>query len=357
LSGTARKLSTLSVSGLLILFAVLPFLSLTTAAALPSNCTQSGISVSCTYYADSALSTSPKCYDSDGGVYSSSLDDAVPAAGTINNGACAVYVGPEIQVTGLSFTTYLGRVLQPFGSVYSNLFAGPSVDAINSGGYSVGQAYIGQLGDGPGSCSPPTLSGIDKAATLYSSSIILSPGEVLVFLGSGSGAAATCTGETAGGQDTPSSFTITGNEVGTTTVTTTATQTQTSTATVTSTVTATAISTVLTNTMVTTGTCITATSTPELVMGVPQEDPTTVTSTVNATTTTTTTTVLTTTVTTTLPVTETSTLTTCTTAPITTTVPQFPVAGLGALALVALLLPVLAILMRARRNNMPRSAV
>ena len=356
MSSTARKLSTLSISGLIVLFAILPFLSSTTAAALPSNCTQSGISVSCTYYADSALSTSSLCYYTSGSSYLPTLDGSVPAAGTTFNASCAVYAGPEIQVTGLSITTYLGQVFVAFTPAFSKVYAGPSADAIASGSYLVGYADIGQLPSGGGSCSSPSLSATDETATLSSGSIVVSPGEVLTFY-PGSGEAAACTGVTAGGQDTPTSFTITGNEVGTTTVTTTATQTQTSTASVTSTVTAIATSTTFTTTMVTTGACITATATPQAVPEVPQQDPTTVTSTVDSTTTIITTTVLTTTITTTIPVTETRTQTTCTTTSNPTTVPQFPIAGLGALALVALLLPVLALLIRLRRSSIPSSAV
>ena len=337
----------MSISGLILLFAVLPFLSLTTAAALPSNCTQSGISVSCTYYADSALSSSSQCNNGLGSFYAM-LDVSIPGPGiTANPGFCGAYSGPELLITSVTTNVYVNPYST--GAESASLLAGESVLALSPPGHTVASGHVGTLDGISSSCSQAFT---DVSLALNNASIVLNPG-VTLFFGLG-GESNTCTGAAVGGQDTPTSVTITGTEVGTTTVTTTATQTQTSTSSVTSTVTATAISTVLTNTTVTTGACITATATPYGVPEVPQ-DPTTVTSTVNATTTTTTTTTLTATVTTTLPVTETTTLTTCTTSS-PTTVPQFPVAGLGALALVALLLPVLALLIRLRRNSIPSTA-
>jgi len=358
-----RTLSVALLGALFVLMSVVPFLSISTAAGLPANCTSSGTSVSCTYYADSTLSTASQCFSTSGDTYLGSLDEAVPAAGSAVDGFCAVYSGPEIQVTGLSFTVYLGTVMAPDTPIVAAVSAGPSIDAIQfSSGDEVGYAPVGTPSAPGGSCSPPTVSTIDKTGTLGSGPFVITPGEVLLLNG-GDGFASVCTGATVGGQDTPTSFTITGNEVGTATVTTTGTvtSTATSTATVTDTVTSTSTQIQTSTATITTGPCSTTSASastlgPALVLHANTiADSTTDTATATATTTSTTTVTSTVTNTATTTATATVTQSTCSTvtstSPPTTGVPQFSFPGLSALMLVALLLPAVLLMNKMRSGR------
>jgi hypothetical protein len=356
-----RRLAAIVPLGLLgFMMLVVPLVSLNTAAALPANCTSSGMSVSCTYYADATLSSSSQC-EYGPSAYYAQLDVSMPGPGlSANPGFCGAYSGPELLITSVTTNVYVN----PYGTntESASLFAGESAEAISaSSGHGVASGDVGALDGVSTSCSQ-AFTGV--SLTLNNASIVLNPGVILLF-GFG-GESNTCTGAAVGGQDTPTSFTITGNEVGTATVTTTGTVTSTvtSTATVTDTVTDTLTQTQTSTATVTTGPCSSTTSTdststlgPALVIHPATiADSTTVTDTATATVTTTSTTTVTSVVTDIATATATTTTTqyTCTTqtstGPPPTGVPQFPLSSLGALMLVALTLP-LVLLMRGRRSS------
>jgi len=354
-----RRLAAIVPLGLLgFVMLVVPLVSLNTAAALPANCASSGMSVSCTYYADATLSSSSQC-EYGPSAYYAQLDVSMPGPGlSANPGFCGAYSGPELLITSVTTNVYVN----PYGTntESASLFAGESAEAISaSSGHGVASGDVGTLDGVSTSCSQAFM---DVSLTLNNASIVLNPGVILLF-GLG-GESNSCTGAAVGGQDTPTSFTITGDEVGTATVTTTGTvtSTATSTATATDTVTNTLTQTQTSTATVTTGACSSTTDStstlgPALVIHPATiADSTTVTDTATATVTTTSTTTVTSTVTDIATATATTTATqyTCTTqtstGPPPTGVPQFPLAGLSALMLAALLLPAL-LLMNKRRSG------
>jgi hypothetical protein len=358
-----RKFSTiLGISGLLVLLSLVPFLS-PVSAALPAGCTSSGPgTATCTYtfYADSAASTGSQCYDTIASAQSPALDTSVPSAGSSIPGFCTVYSGPDIDITSVTANVYLGGGA-PGGMDYANLFSASSLDAINANdGQAITNALLSNFLPSASCASPTIFSDVNLPVVGGSSS--LTSGEVLVFVPNSGTAAAVCTGSTAGGRDTPTSLTITGTLVGSvTTVTSTTTSTVTATYTTTTTSEVTVGET--TTTTIVTGACAGPSHSPADGgdQGSPQLTPVPGTPTYTVTATATSTTTYTTTTTTTQTATTTQTtevpVTTCTATTTTTTqangVPQFPIPNLSAIVLVALLLPVVALLARARRSSGP----
>jgi hypothetical protein len=119
---------------------------------------------------------------------------------------------------------YLGAPAAPFSPDYANLYSASSADAFVSGSSPVvaGAMLSSNLGDGSGSCgSPFTFTGVNLPVSRGSFS--LTTGAALFFEPNIGGQTVVCTGHTAGGQDTPTSLTITGTmaEAVTTTTSTT----------------------------------------------------------------------------------------------------------------------------------------
>jgi hypothetical protein len=361
------------ILGVLLVVSALTFFGTVSAAPLPAGCTSSSpgtATCSYTFYAAQAASTSSQCDMTIGGsTQLSALDTSVPPAGTAFTELCTVYSGPDIDITSVTANVYLGAPSAPFSPDDANLYSASNADALDfgSGSFIAGTALSSNLGDGSGSCGAPfTFTGVNLPVN--GGSFSLTTGAALFFVPNFFAGGVVCTGHTAGGQDTPTSITITGTlaDAAVTTTTSTTTSTVTSTYITTSTSQVTVVKT--TTTTVTTGACTAQPHSPadavEQVASQMSPAPTTTTYTVtdNATTTTTSTTTFTATATeTTTSATEVI-VSTCTTLASTSStsstsstndVPQFPIPNLSAILLVALLLPVVVLMARARKSKAP----
>ncbi len=203
-------------------------------ADLPAGCTPSGATATCTYtyYANSPVSQVSACSGQD------TLGTTEPTSAGSGGGFCTVYEGPDIQVTSVSFTGYVGYdAAGPYDGVDMLAYAGATQFA---------SYYLGSSIEEP-SCPTVTLSGTGSGA-LHSSPYDLDTGTTLALY-SADGTAQFCTGP-----DTPTSITITGTLLGTVT-TSTETSTATATTGVIATYTATTTATVTSAATSTSGTC------------------------------------------------------------------------------------------------------
>jgi hypothetical protein len=359
------------ILGVLLVVSALTFIGTVSAAPLPAGCTSSSpgtATCSYTFYAAQAASTSSQCDDTLASTQLSALDTSVPSAGTAYLAFCTVYSGPDIDITSVTANVYLGAPAAPFSPDYANLHSASSADAFDSGSGSLiaGAELSSNLGDGSGSCGAP-FTFTDANLPVSGGSFSLTTGVALFFVANSGADGVVCTGQTAGGQDTPTSLTITGTlaDAAVTTTTSTTTSTVTNTYITTSTSEVTVDQT--TTTTVTTGACMAQPHSPadavKQVASQMSPAPTTTTYTVtdNATTTTTSTTTFTATATDTTTQTTEVLVSTCTTLASTSSfssssangVPQFPIPNLSAILLVALLLPVVVLMARARKSKTP----
>jgi hypothetical protein len=358
------------ILGLLLVASALTFIGTASATPLPAGCTSSSpgtATCSYTFYAAQAASTSSQCDQTVGGsVQLPALDTSVPSAGTAYLGFCTVYSGPDIDITSVTANVYLGAPSAPFSSDNANLYSASNVNALDvgSGSFIAGTVLSSNLGDGSGSCGAPfTFAGVNLPVS--GGSFSLTTGAALIFVPNFGAEGVVCTGQTAGGQDTPTSFTITGTLAAAAVTTTTSTTTSTVTSTYFTTSTAEVTVGQTTTTTITLGACTPQPHSPasavEQVAAQMSPAPTTTTYTVtdNATTTTTSTTTFTATATDTITRTTEVMVFTCTTLASTSSsssangVPQFPIPNLSALVLVALLLPIVVLMARARKSNAP----
>jgi hypothetical protein len=345
-----------AILGVLLVVSALTFIG-AASADLPAGCTSSGPgTATCTYtfYADAAPSTGAQCYDSDAGTPQPALDTSNPSAGSAYADFCTVYAGPDIDVTSVTANVYLGLNILGGVPVASNLYSSTSDNSFDSGsGAEVAGGTVANSLPVEGSCATPT-SFSDVSMAVSGGSYSLNTGVILLFVPNAGSGVQTCTGGS-----TPTSFTMTGTLVGaitTTTSTSTSVVTSTSTTTVTSDVTVGYTSTSTSTTGACTGQPHSPANADE--QSAPQPAPVTTSTeyivTATATTTITTEVLYVTTSTGTTTQTTLVLVPTCTTSTTQASgVPQFPIPNLSAVLLAALLLPVIALMARARRSSAP----
>jgi len=218
--------------GFLLVVSAMTFIGTVSAAPLPAGCTSSSpgtATCSYTFYAAQAASTGSQCDETlAGSTQLSALDTSVPSAGTAYLRFCTVYSGPDIDITSVTENVYLGAPAVPFSPDYANLYSASSVNALDSGSGSLiaGAELTNNLGDGSGSCGAPfTFTGVNPPVS--GGSFSLTTGVALIFTANYLAQGVVCTGQTAGGQDTPTSITITGTLADAAVITTTSTTTST----------------------------------------------------------------------------------------------------------------------------------